>query len=290
MSAPSLDRAALDAIVRSALAEDLGDAGDITSKRIVRIDQPARGRILAKQEGVLAGVPVAEAVFHVVDKAVAIDWKVSDGGRLESGTLVAEIAGRARAILAAERTALNFLQQLSGVATQAQRFVEICRPHGVAVLCTRKTVPGLRMLQRYALGLAGAQLHRAGLFDEILIKTNHIRLSGGITSALARTKANVNLQAEVEVTSMEELDEALEAGADKILLDNASPELIEKAVKRTRGEVFLEVSGGVTLENVAQVAEAGPDAVSAGSITHSAPAIDLSLEILGPAGAAPRRD
>lgn len=290
MSEPSLDRAALDAIVRNALAEDFGEAGDITSKRIVRIDQPARGRILAKQEGYLAGVPVAEAVFHAVDKAVAIDWKISDGGRLQSGETVAEISGRARAILAAERTALNFLQQLSGVATMARRFVDICQPHGVAVLCTRKTVPGLRMLQRYALGLAGAQLHRAGLFDEILIKTNHVRLAAGITSALTRTKANPNLKAEVEVTSMEELEEAMEAGADKLLLDNPTPELILKAVERTRGEVYLEVSGGITLDNVDEIAEAGPDAVSIGSITHSAPAIDLSLEILGPAGAAPLPD
>lgn len=284
---PQLDRGGLEELVRGALHEDFGDAGDITSKRIVRIDQPGRARILAKQEGILAGVPVAEAVFHTVDKGLAIDWKISDRGVLEPGAVVAEIQGRARAILASERVALNFLQHLSGVATLTSRFAQKCSQHGVRLLCTRKTLPGLRALQRYAVAVGGGGLHRAGLWDEILIKSNHLKLSGGVTQALQRTKANPNLVAEIEVVNLEELEEALEAGADRILLDNADPGTIEEAVKRTRGKVFLEVSGGVTLQEVEKIARLQPDAISVGRITHSAPAIDLSLEVLGPFGAAP---
>lgn len=285
---PQLDRAALEDLVRRALAEDLGEAGDITSKRIVRIDQPGRARIVAKQEGVLAGVPVADAVFRFVDKGLKVEWLLADGDALEPGAAVAELAGRARAILAAERVALNFLQHLSGVATLTSAFVERCSPHGVQVLCTRKTLPGLRAVQRYAVAVGGGGLHRAGLHDAILIKTNHQRLSGGLTEAIRRTKANPNLVAEVEVSSMEELEEALAAGADRILLDNAGLEIIGKVVARTRDVVYLEVSGGITLENVGAIARLGPDAVSVGRITHSAPAVDLALHVLGPAGARPR--
>lgn len=285
---PQLDRAEIEDLVRRVLAEDLGEAGDITSKRIVRIDQPARARIVAKGEGILAGIPVADSVFHAVDRSLVVDWKVSDGARLEPGTIVAELSGRARAILVAERVALNFLQHLSGVATLTSQFVEKCSKHRVRVLCTRKTLPGLRKVERYAVAVGGGYLHRAGLYDEVLIKTNHERLSGGITEAVRRTKANPNLEAEVEVTTLEELDEAIAAGADRILIDNAGRETIKEAVKRTRGKVFLEVSGGITLENVESIARLKPDAISVGRITHSAVAVDLSLQILGPAGAAPR--
>lgn len=285
---PQLDKAALEDLVRRTLAEDLGETGDMTSKRIVRIDQPARAQILAKSAGVLAGVPVAEAVFHAVDKSLQIDWKATDGASLGPGTVVAELSGRARAILAAERVALNFLMHLSGVATLTYQFVEACTKHGVRVLCTRKTLPGLRAVERYAVAVGGGHLHRAGLFDEILIKTNHALISGGVSEALRRTKANPNLQAEVEVRSIEELEEAMAAGADRILIDNARLELIEEVVKRTRGKIFLEVSGGVTKENVSKIARLGPDAISVGSITLSAPAIDLALRMMGPVGAAPR--
>jgi nicotinate-nucleotide pyrophosphorylase (carboxylating) len=281
MSVPQLDRAVLDDLARRALAEDLGEVGDLTSKRIVRVDQPGRGRILAKSHGILAGIPVAEAVFRVVDKSLRIDWHLGDGSPLEPGSIVASLAGRARAILAAERVALNFLQHLSGVATLTAAFVDRCAKHGVRVLCTRKTLPGLRGVERYAVSVGGGHLHRAGLYDAILIKSNHARLSGGITETLRRTKANPNLEAEVEVTNIEELDEALDAGADRILIDNADKETIAEAVARTRGRVFLEVSGGITLQEVESIARLKPDAISVGRITHSAPAVDLSLELLG---------
>lgn len=285
---PQLERAELEELVRRALAEDLGEAGDITSKRVVRIDQPGRARIVAKGHGILAGIPVAEAVFRFIDKTLVVDWLVADGSHVEPGTTVAELAGRARAVLAAERVALNFLQHLSGVATLTAKFAGRCAPHGVQVLCTRKTLPGLRAVQRYAVALGGGHLHRAGLFDEILIKTNHQRLAGGLAEAVRRAKANPNLQVEVEVTTLAELDEAVAAGADRILLDNAGLETIAKAVARTRGKVFLEVSGGITLDGVEEIARLGPDAVSVGRLTHSAPAVDLALHLLGPAGAAPR--
>lgn len=278
---PQLERTALEDLARRALSEDLGEAGDITSKRIVRIDQPGRARIVAKSHGILAGVPVAEAVFRVVDKSLKIEWRLSDGSPLEPDALVADISGRARAILAAERVALNFLQHLSGVATLTAAFVDRCAKYGVRVLCTRKTLPGLRAVERYAVTVGGGHLHRGGLYDAILIKTNHERLSGGISETLRRTKANPNLDAEVEVNSIEELEEAMAAGADQILLDNADTETIAEAVARTRGKVRLEVSGGITLQDVETIAKLRPDAISVGRITHSAPAVDLSLEILG---------
>jgi len=283
-----LDRTELEDLARRALAEDLGEQGDITSKRIVRIDQPGRAQIVAKSQGVLAGAPVAETVFKLIDRNLEIDWLLQEGAPLSPGSVVAQIAGRARAILAAERVALNFLQHLSGVATITAAFVEVCSGYGVRVLCTRKTLPGLRAVQRYAVAVGGGGLHRAGLYDAILIKTSHTRLSAGVSEALRRTKANPNLVAEVEVTNLSELEEAMEAGADKILLDNADAPTIAKAVERTRGKIFLEVSGGITLDNVEKVARLKPDAVSVGQITHSSPAVDLSLQVLGPPGAAPR--
>ncbi|MGH2811612.1 MAG: carboxylating nicotinate-nucleotide diphosphorylase [Actinomycetota bacterium] len=283
-----LDRTELEDLARRALAEDLGEQGDITSKRIVRIDQPGRAQIVAKSQGVLAGAPVAETVFKLIDRNLEIDWLLQEGAPLSPGSVVAQIAGRARAILAAERVALNFLQHLSGVATITAAFVEVCSGYGVRVLCTRKTLPGLRAVQRYAVAVGGGGLHRAGLYDAILIKTSHARLSAGVSEALRRTKANPNLVAEVEVTNLSELEEAMEAGADKILLDNADAPTIAKAVERTRGKIFLEVSGGITLDNVKKVARLKPDAVSVGQITHSSPAVDLSLQVLGPPGAAPR--
>ncbi|MCA1839666.1 MAG: carboxylating nicotinate-nucleotide diphosphorylase [Actinomycetota bacterium] len=284
---PQLNRAELEDLARRALAEDLGEAGDITTKRIVRIDQPARAQIVAKSAGILAGTPVAEVVFHVVDKSVAIDWRAKDSASLAEGDVVCDISGRARAILAAERVALNFLQHLSGVATMTAAFVDICTPLGVRILCTRKTLPGLRAVQRYAVTIGGGQLHRAGLYDAILIKTNHTKLSGGLAEAVKRTKANPNLEAEVEVRDLGELEAAIEAGADRVLLDNADLPTIKQAVAVTRGRVFLEVSGGVTIKTVEKIAKLGPDAISVGAITHSVPALDLALRIMGPPGGRP---
>ncbi len=270
----------IEDLVRRALAEDLGQAGDLTSDRIVPLSQRARGRILAKSEGVLAGAPVAEAVFRYVDPTLKIHWSLVDGARLQPPVEVAELSGAARSMLASERVALNILQHLSAVASLTARFVQRCSPHGVRVLCTRKTLPGLRSFQRYAVTVGGGELHRAGLHDALLIKTSHIRLAGGVTEALRRARLGPAVETEIEVTGLEELEEAIAAGAQRILLDNAGLEVIAEAVRRTRGRAFLEVSGGIGLDTVSAIARLRPDAVSVGSITHSAPAADLALHIV----------
>jgi nicotinate-nucleotide pyrophosphorylase (carboxylating) len=279
--------AEIEDLVRRALAEDLGRAGDLTSQRTIPPGQGARGRILAESEGVLAGVPVAEAVFRCVDPALEIDWHLADGAPLRPPAVVGEVAGAARSILAAERVALNLLQHLSGVATLTARFVEACSPYGVRVLCTRKTLPGLRALERYAVAIGGGELHRAGLHDAVLIKTSHVRLAGGVTEALRRAGAGGagEVGVEIEVTGLDELEEALAAGAQRILLDNAGPDLIAEAVSRTRDRAFLEVSGGIRLDTVSDIARLRPDAISVGAITHSAPAVDLALRMSGPEAA-----
>ena len=281
----------MEDLARRALAEDLGPpggSGDVTSKRIVRAELPCRGRILAKQGGVLAGTAMAATVFRLVDPALAIEWKLADGAGLAPDSTVAALSGRARAILAGERVALNFLQHLSGVATQTAAFVAACAPHGVKVLCTRKTVPGMRAVQRAAVATGGGTLHRAGLYDAILIKTSHIRLAGGITEAIRRARAQPRMPVEVEVTSPAELEEAMAAGGERILLVNAGLDAGAAAVAATRGRAFLEVSGGVTLATVGAIAALGPDAVSVGALTHSSPAVDLALHVAGPVGAGPR--
>jgi nicotinate-nucleotide pyrophosphorylase (carboxylating) len=289
--AASLEQQEMDELARRALAEDLGPpggSGDVTSKRIVRAELPSRGRILAKQRGLLAGTAVAATVFRLVDPALSIEWKLADGAELTPDATVAELSGRARVILAGERVALNFLQHLSGVATQTAAFVAACAPYGVKVLCTRKTIPGMRAVQRAAVATGGGALHRAGLYDAILIKTSHIRLAGGITEAIRRARAQPRMAVEVEVTSPAELEEALAAGAERVLLDNAGPGAIAEAVAATRGRAFLEISGGITLATVGAIAALGPDAVSVGALTHSSTAIDLALHIAGPVGAGPR--
>lgn len=277
---PELDPSVLDDLVSRAIAEDLGEAGDITSQLLVGTSQQGKARIVAKSHGILAGVPVAHAVFTHVDRNLEIDWSAADGDTLEPGTVVATIAGRARAILAAERVALNFLQHLSGVATVTAEFAAICKRYGVRLLCTRKTLPGLRAAERYAVTVGGGSLHRAGLYDAILIKTNHIKLCGGIREAVKLAQALPGYGVEVEVKSIEELSEAIAAGADTVLLDNADVSTIELAV-RGSGNASLEISGGVTLENVEAIARAGPDAISVGRITHSAPSVDLALHFSG---------
>lgn len=275
----TLDPTALRLLVQRSLIEDLSDAGDVTSDNILAADQTASARILAKSGGVLAGRPVAEAVFRKMDDTLEISWLVEDGDRMEPGTEVASIAGRARSILAAERVALNFLQHLSGVATATAAFVAECAPHGVQLLCTRKTLPGLRAVQRYAVAAGGGSLHREGLYDAILIKTNHCRLAGGIGEAVRRAKSRSALQVEVEVRTIDEMNEAAAAGAERVLLDNAAPELVAAAVAAKPDGLFLEVSGGVSLDNVGAIAALRPDAISVGRITHSVAAVDLALHI-----------
>jgi nicotinate-nucleotide pyrophosphorylase (carboxylating) len=274
-----IDPGTLKLLVQRALIEDLADAGDVTSDNILAPNQTAKAKILAKSPGVLAGRSVADAVFHKMDEALQIGWLVEDGDRLEPGTVVAEISGLAHSIMAAERVALNFLQHLSGVATLTAAFVEACAPHGVQLLCTRKTIPGLRAVQRYAVAAGGGSLHREGLYDAILIKTNHCKLAGGIGEAVRRAKSRSSMEVEVEVRTLEELAEAAEAGAERVLLDNADLATVEEAVKNKPEGLVLEVSGGVSLETVGGIAALKPDAISVGRITHSAPSVDLALHV-----------
>ena len=279
MSDPQIDPGVLKLLVQRALIEDLSDAGDVTSDNIVASDQEASARIVAKSPGLLAGRPVADAVFLRMDDTLRLDWLMEDGNRLEAGSVLAEVSGRARSIMAAERVALNFLQHLSGVATATAAYVEACAPYGVQLLNTRKTLPGLRAVQRYAVAVGGGTLHREGLYDAILIKTNHCKLAGGIAEAVRRAKARSGLPVEVEVRNLEEVTEAAQAGAERVLLDNADLRTVEEAVKGKPAGLFLEVSGGVSLDTVAAIAALGPDAISVGRITHSVTAVDLALHV-----------
>ena len=265
-------------LVRRALAEDFG-WGDVTTETIIDRNQKARGVIMAKSRCVLAGLDVAAEAFRQLDPAVQITAKQADGTHCERGTEVAEVRGVATALLTAERTALNFLQRLSGIATLTRQFVDAAGGR-IIVLDTRKTTPILRALEKYAVRAGGAVNHRSGLDDGILIKDNHIRLAGGVGAAVTRMrKSNREMPTEVEAQSLAQVDEALRAGAEIILLDNLSTEDIIEAVKRCRGRAKTEISGGVTLERMHELAATGADYVSVGALTHSAPAVDLSFEI-----------
>jgi nicotinate-nucleotide pyrophosphorylase (carboxylating) len=273
-----LDPALYREVVRRALAEDLG-WGDVTTEATVRPEQRARGVIIAKSPCVLAGIDVAAEAFRQLDPAIAIQTRRCDGDRCAPGDVVAELRGAAAAMLTAERTALNLLQRMSGIATQARRFVDAAAG-GIIILDTRKTTPTLRALEKYAVRAGGATNHRGGLDDGILIKDNHIRLAGGVTEAVRRMKAaQQEMPIEIEAQSLAEVDEAIAAGADVILLDNLPTPQIVEAVRRIGGRTKVEISGGVTLDRIAELARTGADYVSVGGLTHSAPAADLSLEI-----------
>ena len=265
-------------LVRRALEEDVG-SGDVTTLGTIAADQRARATILAKSACVIAGLDVACEAFRQLDADVSITVHHPDGSPCSPGTTVAELRGRAAGLLTAERTALNFLQRLSGTATLARQFVEAAAGR-ITVLDTRKTTPLMRPLEKYAVRAGGAVNHRYGLADGILIKDNHVRLAGGVVEAVARMrKANRGMAIEVEAQSLAEVDAALEAGADIILLDNLSTLEIIDAVGRCRGRAKTEISGSVTLTRMAEMAATGADFVSVGALTHSAPAADLSFEI-----------
>jgi nicotinate-nucleotide pyrophosphorylase (carboxylating) len=265
--------------VLGALREDLGAEGDVTSTAVIPEVQTARARIVARSAGLLAGLPLAKECFSRVNARFRPSKE--DGDRLAPGDEVAIVGGALRAILAAERTALNFLGRLSGVATQASRFVEAVRGTGVVVRDTRKTTPGLRLLEKYAAELGGATPHRAGLFDGVFIKDNHVAAAGGVAEAVRRAKAaRPDLPVVCEVETPDQAEEAASAGAEDVLLDNMSLEAMRAAVERVGGRARVEASGGVTLDTARAVAETGVDALSSGAITHAAPWIDLSLEVL----------
>ncbi len=275
---PPLDRASYEDIVRRALAEDVG-TGDITTGATVSPDVPARGVFLAKGCCVVAGLDVAFEVFRQLEPGVRAAARKRDGERCEAGEIVADVSGTAQALLVGERTALNFLQRLSGIATRTRQFVDAAAGQ-ITVLDTRKTTPTLRVLEKYAVRAGGGANHRIGLYDAILIKDNHIRAAGGITRAIERTRRRQpDLPIEVEAETLAQVDEAVAAGADTILLDNMTTAAIREAVARARGRARLEISGGVTLDRMPELAASGADFVSVGALTHSAPAIDISFEI-----------
>jgi nicotinate-nucleotide pyrophosphorylase (carboxylating) len=265
-------------IIRRALAEDLG-WGDLTTEGTVTPEQRATGTFYAKAPCVVAGLDVALEAFRQLDPTIAIDIRKADSSSCDAGEVIAEIQGLAMALLTAERTALNFLQRLSGIATQTRRFVDAAQGQ-ILVLDTRKTTPTLRALEKYAVRAGGGTNHRMGLDDGILIKDNHIRLAGGITQALERMRlAQHEMPIEIEVQSFEQLDEALAAGATRILADNFTVDQLKDVVSRTRGKAQVELSGGVTIDKLAGLAATGADFVSVGALTHSAPAVDISFEI-----------
>lgn len=268
-------------LVRRALDEDIG-AGDITTEATVPADRQARGVFLAKAPCVIAGLEVAFEAFRQIDSSVRTSARKRDGDRAVPGDEIAEVSGHARALLAGERTALNFLQRLSGIATRARQFVDAAGG-GIAVLDTRKTTPTLRALEKYAVSAGGATNHRRGLFDAFLVKDNHVRLAGGMSEAVRLARARrtgLPPQAvEVEAQSLAQVREALDAGADIILADNLTIAEIRETVALARGRAKVEVSGGVTLDRIPELAATGADYVSVGALTHSAPAVDISFEI-----------
>ena len=269
----------LDLLARAALAED-APAGDLTSRLTIPTGTVCTAELVAKQDGVLAGAEAAAAVFAAAAEqdatTLSIDWKLADGATVAPGDRVALIDGAAATVLRAERPALNLLGHLSGIATLTRTYVEVAEP--AQILCTRKTLPGLRAVERAAVAAGGGTLHRSSLSDAILIKDTHVRIAGGVTEAVRRAKTG-GVPVEVEVETLDQLDEAIAEGADRILLDNPTPELVRAAIARVGDPMRLEISGGIRLENLRAFVDAGARVLSVGRLTHSAPALDLSLEV-----------
>ncbi len=267
-------------MIEEALREDLGP-GDVTSEAVIAEEATGTAVFTAKQDLVLAGILIAREVFRKLDPWVQFTPLAHDGGAVQAGSVIAEVAGRTRALLAAERTALNLLRHLSGIATLTARYRAALKGHRAELLDTRKTLPGLRSLEKYAVRMGGGRNHRFGLYDGVLIKDNHIAAAGGIIKAVAAVRGKVHplLRIEVEVKNLDELREALAAGATMVLLDNMPPAVMKQAVALVGGRVPVEASGNVTIENLQAVAGTGVDFISCGSITHSAPAADISMKI-----------
>jgi nicotinate-nucleotide pyrophosphorylase (carboxylating) len=267
--------------IRRALEEDIG-SGDVTTDSIVPAGASLRGRIVAKQNGVVAGLAVAEEVFRTLHQSITFNAQVEDGSRVAKGVVLVDVAGPARALLTGERTALNFLGRMSGIATLTRQFVDAVAATNATILDTRKTAPGLRTLDKLAVQLGGGQNHRTGLFDMVLIKDNHIDFAGSITAAVERVRSSgTTLSIEVETRTLENVREALGLGVERILLDNMTPETMREAVNLAGGRAKLEASGNVTLENVLEVAQTGVDYISVGALTHSPRVFDMSLEWAG---------
>jgi nicotinate-nucleotide pyrophosphorylase (carboxylating) len=279
---PALPRHLIDQAVIAALAEDLGQAGDLTSMATLPETATARAILGSREPGVVAGLDLAAAAFRLIGDGVTFSPRVHDGDRVEAGTVVAEVAGPARAVMGAERVALNFLNPLSGIATLTRKFADAVAGTGAQVCDTRKTTPGLRAFQKYAVRCGGGANHRYGLSDAILIKDNHIAVAGGVAAAYraARDFAGHLVAIEIEVTNLDELAEALEAGAQIVLLDNMDNDTLRQAVTLSAGRATLEASGGVRLERVRSIAETGVDFISSSQLTIGAPPLDLGLDVV----------
>jgi nicotinate-nucleotide pyrophosphorylase (carboxylating) len=282
MATQALDAAYLSRVVAAALAEDVGP-GDITTLATIPPDATCEARLRTREAGIVAGLPVAIEAFHQLDPTLRVQQHLSDGESMQPGDLLLTVSGAARPVLTAERVALNFAQRLCGIATLTARYVRAVQGTKAVIVDTRKTTPGLRQLEKYAVRVGGGRNHRFGLFDGVLIKDNHIEASpdgiGGAVLAARRAVPHV-LRIEVEVENLDQVREAVEAGADSILLDNMSPAVLREAVQIVAGRAITEASGGITLEMVRAAAESGVDVISIGALTHSAPSLDLGLDFV----------
>ena len=277
---PALDRVLLEPLVTAALAEDLGRRGDVTSQATIPVDSQAQLQIRARQAGVICGMDLARLAFALIDSQVEFKSLAVDGERVVADTVLATVRGNARHLLTAERTALNFLTHLSGIATATQQIVDSVADYPAQITCTRKTIPGLRIVQKYAVRCGGGRNHRLGLDDAILIKDNHIAIAGDITTAIGQAQAFAGhlIPIEVEVDTLEQLKLALEAGVSLVLLDNMAPDILQQAVALCNGRAKTEASGGITPESVQAVAATGVDFIAMGYLTHSTTALDIGLD------------
>ena len=269
-------------IVEAALREDLGRAGDQTTDAVIPATATATAAVVAREAGTIAGLEIACSAFGLLDDGVEVEILVADGTTVEAGTVIAQISGPARAILSAERVALNLLGRLCGIATLTAGVASAVAGTGVDIACTRKTTPGLRMLEKYAVRAGGGANHRFGLDDAVLIKDNHVAVAGGVAAAITAARKAVGhlVKIETEVDTLDQLAEAMEAGADVVLLDNMAPDDLRKAVEMTAGRIPLEASGGISTDNVREIAETGVDVISMGWLTHSARTLDVALDIV----------
>lgn len=275
-----LPRLIIEPAVRAGLLEDLGMAGDVTSIAVIPADHRSRLFMVARKSGVIAGLDASELAFHLVDPSICFSRRFNDGSAVEPGDIIATIEGASRALLTGERTALNFLGHLSGIATVTAGIVAAIADTKASVVCTRKTTPGLRALEKYAVRAGGGMNHRFALHDAVLIKDNHVAIAGGVTEAICRAKAGVGhmVKIEVEVDTLDQLHEAMEIGVDAVLLDNMTPGQLREAVGIVAGRAITEASGGITLATAFEIAASGVDLLSVGWITHSAPTLDIGLD------------
>jgi nicotinate-nucleotide pyrophosphorylase (carboxylating) len=278
---PQLYPLLYEPLIRRALEEDLGRAGDLTSDAILPPDLKAEARVVARAAGRVAGLPASLSAFRLLDASLTIETAAADGEDVSAGTVLATVRGAARSILSAERTALNLLGRLCGIATATRDMQALVAPHGAHIVCTRKTTPGLRALEKFAVRCGGGHNHRFGLDDAVLIKDNHVALAGGIRPAVERVRHSVGhlVKVEVEVDSLDQLREALDLGVDVVLLDNMSLEMLRKAVAMAKGKAITEASGGINPKTAAAIAATGVDLLSMGWLTHSAPALDVALDV-----------